>query len=80
MTNFYAIDVQSNADGSSGFLPYGFEIKGDAEDKYLAIRAAARQSTVHCHTAILMDNEGNVLERKCYHHPVPEPEETPAGE
>lgn len=80
MTNFYAIDVQTNADGSSGFLPYGFEDKGAAEDKYLAIRAAARQSAVHCHTAILMDKEGNVLERKCYHHPVPVPEENPAGE
>ena len=81
MTNFYAIDVQSNADGTSGFLPYGFEDKGAAEDKYLAIRAAARQSSVQCHTALLIDKEGNVIEKKCYHHAQPTPEpEAPAGE
>lgn len=79
MSNFYAIEIQTNADGTSGFLPYGYEEKGDAEGKYLVVREDARQSAVNCHTVLLMDKEGNVLERKCYHHPVPEPEENPAG-
>lgn len=80
MSNFYAIEIQTNADGTSGFLPYGYEEKGDAEGKYLVMREAARQGTVNCHTVLLMDKEGNVLERKCYHHPVPVPEENSAGE
>lgn len=82
MTNFYAIEIQTNADGNSGFLAYGFENKGDAEGKYLALREAARQSQVHTHTVMLIDKEGSTLEKKCYHHaqPVPETPEAPAGE
>ena len=75
MNNYYAIEIQSNADGTSGFLPYGFENKGDSEGQYLALREAARQSSVHVHTVVLMDKEGNVIEKKCYHHAVPVQEE-----
>ena len=79
MNNYYAIEIQSNADGTSGFLSYGFPDKGDAEGKYLETREAARQSSVHTHTVVLMDKEGNVIEKKCYHHAQPTPEvETPA--
>lgn len=72
MNNFYAIEIQSNADGTSGFLPYGFENQGDAEGKYLALRDAARQSSVLIHTVMLIDNRGKVLESKSYVHPVTE--------
>ena len=73
MNNYYAIEIQTNADGTSGFLPFGFEDRGDAEGKYLALREAARQSTVHIHTVMLIDNRGNTLEKKTYFHAVPEP-------
>ena len=70
MNNYYAIEIQSNADGTSGFLPYGYEAQGDAEGKYLALREAARQSNVLVHTVMLIDNKGNTLEKKTYTHPV----------
>lgn len=75
MNNYYAIEIQSNADGTSGFLPFGFAEKGDAEGKYLYLRECARQSSVMIHTVILMDNRGNVIESKAYVHPVPVPPE-----
>lgn len=70
MNNYYAIEIQSNADGTSGFLPYGYEAQGDAEGKYLQLREAARQSAVLIHTVMLIDNKGNTLEKKTYTHPV----------
>ena len=77
MNNYYAIEIQSHADGTSGFLPFGFADKGDAEGKYLAIREFARQSTVSVHTVMLIDNRGNVLEKKSYYHAEPVPPEEP---
>ena len=78
MNNFYAIEIQTNSDGTSGILPYGHENKGDAEGNYLSLREYARQSQVATHTVIFMSKEGDVIEKKCYHHaPAPEPE-TPA--
>ena len=70
MNNFYAIEIQSNADGTSGFLQYGFAAQGDAEGKYLQLREVARQSAVMIHTVMLIDNKGNVIEKKSYVHPV----------
>ena len=70
MYNYYAIEIQSNSDGTSGFLPYGFATHGEAEGKYLELREAARQSAVLIHTVMLIDNKGNVIEKKSYVHPV----------
>lgn len=81
MYNFYAIEIQTNADNPSGILPYGYENKGDAEGKYLVLREAARQSQVQTHAVMLITKEGDVLEKKCYHHALPTPPEnqpTPA--
>lgn len=76
MSNFYAIEIQSNADGTSGFIPFGFENKGDCEGKFLALRDAARQSQVLIHTVMFIDNRGNHMEKPAvYVHPQPEPNE-----
>ena len=74
MFNYYAIEIQSNADSGS-LLPFGFENKGDCEGKFLALRDAARQSSVLVHTVLFIDKNGNHMERPAvYTHPVEEPE------
>ena len=74
MYNYYVIELQTNADGTSGNFVWGFADKVAAEDKYLAVRQACAGSSIMIHTAVWMDNKGNVQEKKAYIHPV-EPEQ-----
>ena len=74
MYNYYAIEIQSNADGTGGLNAFGFEDKGECEGKFLYLRDVARQSQVLVHTVMFIDNKGNHQERPAvYNHPVPEP-------
>ena len=79
MNNYYVIEIQTNADGTSGVLPYGFATSDEAESKYLAVRNAALLSNVLIHTVLWIDNKGHTFEKKSYVHPQPEPEQE-AGE
>lgn len=73
MYNYYAIEIQTNADGTGSLLPYGYESKGDCEGKFLALREFARQSNVLIHTVLFIDNKGKHQEDPAiYTHPVPE--------
>ena len=79
MNNYYVIEIQTNADGTSGFLQYGFPDVGATEGKYLALREAARQSDVLIHTVMAITNKGLPASPKmppvAYVHPAPEPEQ-----
>ena len=75
MKNYYVIEIQSNADGSSGNIVRGYEERTAAESAYLSTRAAAAVSAVLIHTVVWMDNKGNTIEKKSYVHPAPEPEQ-----
>lgn len=73
MSNYYAIEIQTNADGTSGFNQFGFEDKGECEGKYLYLRDAARQSSVLVHTVMFINNRGVHMEPPAvYIHPVEE--------
>lgn len=73
MNNYYVLEIQTNADGTSGVLPFGYADKVDAEDKYLAVRQFANKSQVMVHTVLFIDNKGNnVRPPVSYIHPVPE--------
>ena len=72
--NYYVIELQTHSDGTSGNFIFGFATKGEAEDKFLALRTYARQSSVHIHTVLWIDNQGNQMEKKAYLHAEPIPE------
>lgn len=81
MNNYVVLEMQFNADGTSGIVPFAFADRGAAEDKYIYLRSFARQSAVLVHSVVWMDNRGNVIEKVSYTHPQPQPEpepETPA--
>lgn len=84
MYDYYVIEIQTNADGTSGNFVFGYADKGAAEDKYLTLRQFARQSAVHIHTILWIDKMGATVDKKVYIHPIPEPEpeteETPGEE
>jgi len=77
MNNYYVIEIQTKADGTSGNIVTGFQDKLVAEDAFMQARAAANDSNVMIHTIMWIDNRGrNMEEPKCYVHPVqPQPEE-----
>ena len=75
MKNFYVIEIQNNADGTSGNIVAGYEGRTESETAYLSTRAAAAVSSVLIHTVVWMDKQGNTIEKKSYTHPAPEPEQ-----
>ena len=76
MYNYYVIEIQTNADGTSGNFVFGYADKVEAEGKFLAVRSAAAISSVMIHTVLWIDNKGNTIEKKAYIHPVEVPPET----
>ena len=76
MNNFYVIEIQTHADGTSGNIVTGYPDKLTSEDAFMQARSAANDSTVHCHTVMWIDKEGRHVEPpKCYHHAEEVPEE-----
>lgn len=73
MKNYIVAEMQFGAD-TAAVVHFAFDDKGAAEDKYLYLRQVARQSAVLVHTVVWMDKVGNVIEKKSYTHPAPEPE------
>ena len=72
--NYYVLEIQTNADGTCGSLIWAFADKNSSEDKYLALRQTANDSSVMIHTIIWMTNKGEIIDKKAYVHPVPAPE------
>lgn len=76
---YYVIELQTNADGTTGNLVYAYNNRADADDKFLATAWAAVKSAVMIHAVAMIDSHGRqVREPECYVHPVevtPEPGE-----
>lgn len=79
MNNYYVIEIQTHADGTSGNIVTGYPDKNTSEDAYMFARASANDSTVHCHTVMWVTKEGKYVEPPvCYHHEEPVPNEAEA--
>ena len=71
MYNYYVIEIQTNADGTSGNFVWGYADMLEAEDKFLQTREFANDSSVLIHTVMFIDKCGkNVQPPVCYKHPV----------
>ena len=69
MNNYYVIEIQTHADGTSGIINTGFPDKLTSEDAFHTAITFANDSTVHCHTVMWITKEGQHVEPpKCYHH------------
>ena len=67
---FYVIEIQTNADGTSGNFVFSFADRSDADAKYGTLYAAAAKSSVLVHTIVMMTDRAYVLEKKAFVHPV----------
>lgn len=72
MNQYYVIEIQTNADGTSGNFVWGFADKADAEAKYHTVAAAAAKSAVLVHTVTMLTKEGNLVKNEAYRHPAEE--------
>ena len=66
MTTYLVMEIQNNV-----VLPVHVkDNRAEAESTFHMILASACISSVETHTAVLMNNEGFVIDSKCYKHPV----------
>ena len=72
MNNYYVIEIQTDANGSSGNIVTGYENRLTAEDAFCQTRMAANDSSVMIHTVLWIDNKGNTIEKVSYTHPIPQ--------
>ena len=75
---FIVFEIQTNQDTTIGTLVNAYDDRNQAEQKYHLVLSSAAVASLPAHAAVLMTSEGQVIERKVYHHeiiPEVEPEE-----
>lgn len=77
---YVVLEIQQADDSTVTNLTSSFTDQASAESAFYSILAAAALSSVHIHTAVLMDTTGFVYQYKGYVRPVVEPEPTPEPE
>ena len=65
---YLVIEIQTAQDGTVSNLVSAYDTRNEAESAYHTVLAAAAVSELPCHAAVLMTNEGFVLDSKCYRH------------
>lgn len=72
MQTYVVLEIQTNADGTVGNLVTAYEARSSAESAFHSVLAAAAISALPTHAAVLMTNEGSVIDSRCYTHEVSE--------
>lgn len=72
---FLVIEIQTNADGAVGNFVWSYAERSLAEQKYHTVLAAAAVSALPSHAAVMLTNEGKMVDHAVYHHEVEPPEE-----
>ena len=72
---YIVIELQTDVNGTVGNLVYSYNNRNEAEQKYHLVLASAAVSQLPSYACALMTSEGQLLERKCYHHTIEETEE-----
>lgn len=65
-TKYLVFEIQTYLNGEIGTLITQHSNRNEAESKYHTVLAAAAISGLLRHCAVLMTNEGFLLETKCY--------------
>ena len=65
---YYVIELQTNADRTSGNFVFVFNVREDAEAKYHTIAASAAKSDVLVHTVVMLTRNGAMLKNESYTH------------
>jgi hypothetical protein len=65
---YIVMEIQTNSDGTVGTLVNSYADRDHAESKYHTILAAAAISTLPCHAAVLLTEQGLILANGYYEH------------
>ena len=68
MTKYLVVEIQTWDTGAIQTPTNAFDKRESAEAKYHDILSKAAVSTLPKHAAVLMTNDGYVMETKCYEH------------
>lgn len=64
---FIVIEIQHNKNGTVGIpAPASYEDRGDAENKYHSVLAAAAKSGLPKHSAVMLNEGGVPIKYECY--------------
>lgn len=63
---YITIEIQRSAEGQVGTLVYSHSAKEAADASFHQILAAAAQSSLPAHAALLLDENGSPLRYECY--------------
>ncbi len=75
MSKYVVIEMQNGTIGGNTWV---YDNRPDAEVKLYQVLSEVVKSPVEVHTAMLITDEGFVLDAKCYKHEIaPEPEPEP---
>lgn len=66
---FILLEIQANSEGVPAIVPpVAYNSESVAYQAYYTALAAASVSSVYAHTVILMNSEGDQIEKKTVHH------------
>lgn len=65
---YIVIEIQTNSDGTIGNIVTAYADRNQAESAYHSVLASAALSKLPRHAAVLVMNDGTLLESRCYEH------------
>lgn len=82
---YLVMEIQTFDTGATSTPTYAYDTRAGAEQKFYTLVAGAVASQLPTHAVVLMTSEGQLIDRKVYHHVTEtvepeEPVEEPAAE
>lgn len=68
MNKFIVVELQTMQDGTVANIVTAYDNQNAAESAYHTILAAAAISTLPCHAAVILSEEGFPIAHACYKH------------
>jgi hypothetical protein len=62
------MEIQTNNDGEVGNLVWVYDTLEEAYSKFYSVLSAAAISSISMHSAVLISNDGNLQDQKCFYH------------
>ncbi len=62
------IELQTDGEGKVANIVNSYEARNDAEARYHQILMAGAKSTLSCHSAVMIDERGNLEKSEYYLH------------
>lgn len=73
---YLVMEIQTFDTGATSTPTYAYDDRAAAERQFHLLTAGAVVSELPTHAVVMMTSEGQLIDRKVYHHVTPEPEPT----